>query len=436
MVGTTYRRAGRRGLAYYTLEADQIKDLHAALGCPESVYVATCNRVETYVAVPAGTDVATVRARFFTFFAALRRRDASFAEPPLYDPRALMAYADDGAAERLFVVACALDSMVPGEAQILGQIKAAHHAAHTAGLSGPQLGALFAQAFGVAKKVRESTALGRGKTSMASLALELVAERLAGCGPTPTLVIVGTGPMSEQAARSFADRGVALHVVNRTLAKAQALALRCKGTAHALADFLRRPLPAQALVTSTASPVPLLDADVLRRMGTRPLVVDLSVRRDVAPLGPSEADCADVWDIDRLKERAQVHQEARKGQLAAGRALVDEALEAYHRLEAERSLSGALREWRGHNAALVQRELPALLKKLNGHDDLPARAAALEAWSARLLASLMHGPTHGLKQLARHFGHEAVHAFVEGARLVPPAGARAAAPTPPSKESR
>lgn len=441
MVGTTYRRAGQAGLAYYTLApppgqtkaaeasatagapatlGEHAAALHRACGFAESVYLATCNRVELYFVARGPASVAEYRRRVFAYFARLRPTTP----PPLQDPRELMAFADEGAVERLFVVSCALDSMVPGEAQVLGQVKAALASARAAGCAGPVLERLFAQAFRVAKRVRGDTELGRGRTSMVSLAAGLVQEHLVAHAPAngtpPTFVVVGAGPMAEQCGRALGKTNVAapaLLFVNRTVARAEALAAQFGGRASSLASFLAAPPPFAAMLTSTASPEPLFGASFLCRLSRNALIVDLSVQRDVE-LGAASALGTQLWDIDRLQARAVHVKASRRAHVAEGRALVDDALDDYRALQTERSLSQAVAGWRRHNAALLERQLARLAPKLAAAGpQAEALAPELRRWAHTLLNASAHGPTHGLRRAAHLCGQQAVHAFVDGARL-------------------
>lgn len=447
MVGTTYRRAGQAGLAYYTLmapvgqaKAEDVRAaglqpqvaaaggvpdavaLHRACGFAESVYLATCNRVEVYFVARGPASVESYRRRVYAYFHRLRGE----APAPFADARGLTAFADEGAVERLFVVSCALDSMVPGEAQVLGQVKAALAAAQASGCAGPTLAQLFAQAFRVAKRVRGDTALGRGRTSMVSLATGLVQERLASAAAPspcdgvlrPTFVVVGAGPMAEQCGRALGGRGgAALLFVNRTVARAEALAAQYGGRAASLAAFVAAPPPLAAMLTSTASPQPLFGADFLRRLPRGALLVDLSVQRDV-DLGAASALGLELWDIDRLQARAASVEASRRVHVAEGRALVDDALNDYRVAQTERSLSQAFRRWRRHNVALLDASFEKLRPRLAAAGPAgEALVPELRRWAHTLLNAATHGPTYGLRRAAHLCGQQAVHAFVDGARL-------------------
>ena len=403
-IGTTFRRAGQAGLFYYTLTAPgEVQALHRACGFAQSVYLATCNRVEVFFVAEASEAVATCRARLHAFFAQHRPEHQAVFD----DARKLTAYAGEGALEHLFVVAAALDSMVPGEAQILGQVKAALREASQSGLVGPALSDAFAEAFAVAKQVRERTALGRGRVSMFSLAASLIEARARQArGQRLTFAVVGVGKMAEAAGRWAQRRSdVALTFVNRTPARAQALAARYGGNAVALAQFLSAPGRCEVVLCATASPVPLIDAEVMSKLAPGALLLDLAVARDVVHADAQALGC-EAWDIDRLQAVAAQQAVARRAQVAHAREHIDQALERYRIKALQRGLSAALLRFRQG----AQTVLDAEAKLVSGNAG--EGNEEIRAFGQRLLGRWLHGPTIALKQLGQQCGLEAVEAFV------------------------
>jgi glutamyl-tRNA reductase len=429
MVGTTFRRAGQGGLAYYTLPAApqsqeaELRRLMQACKLSECVYLATCNRVELFFITSAGQNVARVRKELFAFFAARNgAQDAPFA-----DARQLHAFAGEGAVERLFVVACALDSMVPGEAQILGQVKAAFVQAQAHGACGPLLAPVFEAAFATAKQVRAHTTLGQGRTSMLSLVMALIDQRVTQTSAVreAQVVVVGAGDMAEQCARTLHARPhIALHFVNRSLPRAQALAERCGGRAHTLQSYLQNPGPTDILLSATASQTILFDAPYFAALARNavpsamPLIIDLAIPRDVAPQA-AQAAGAPLWDVDRMQTVAAHHAESRRQAIASARAVVDDALDMYRRREAERSMGHAIARMRNQGQTQVQQALAAL------EDALPPDVRAqswpqIERFARTLWGQMAHNATRGLKALAHDHGPEALDAYLRGAGLATP----------------
>lgn len=442
MVGTTFRRAGVPGLAYYTLPPEHeagpaggdglsqasLRALQRACGCVESVYLATCNRVEFFFVTAHGVSVSAVRQRFFAFFAERARLSAAPAAPaaPFDDARRLHAFAGEGAVERLFVVAAALDSMVPGEAQILGQVKSAYSSSVAQGLAGSGLSAVFEAAFATAKRVRQLTALGAGRTSMLSLTLHAIEARLktrraAPAAKRPCVAIVGAGDMADQCGRALVDAGVTLLFINRTLARATSLAEQFGGEARLLRAYLDAPDATDVLITATASPVPLFAADFFARLpGTaQPLVVDLAVPPDVDGEAAREAG-ATVYDVASMQALAAAHSKSRAAAVSAARELIDDALDHYRIKEAERAMGRAISQVRRHGEHTVEQALQALKDTLPP-DVVEAGWPHIERFARSTFGQLAHTSTRGLKALAHNHGAQALHAYLHGTGLEGPA---------------
>lgn len=410
MIGTTFRRAGQSDLERYTLATDAaarsaaLSELHARCDFAESVYLATCNRVEVVFIGRPEVTVAEYRRRLYSYFHPDESGELA--------ARAFHAYEGEGAAERLFAVAASVDSMNPGEAQILGQVKEAHRLAHQAGLAGQQLGWVFDEAYGAAKRVRTHTKLGEGTVSMLSLAGEWIEERLR--QGTGSLVVIGVGSMAEQCAALFARRTtLKLTFVNRTVERAQALADAHGGSAMPLGEYLQKPLLSDVVVTATAAPQPLLDGNFFQRwQGPPPLVVDLAVQRDCDVQAAKSAGAALV-DIDRLKVLAAQATRERQQALVTARTVLDEELDAFRRKVADRDVAPAVRLVREHYVRAVDTELTELFARVLTECD-PEAQAEVRRWAQGVVNRLAHVPTVGLKRLAFEHGAEAVQAFMDG----------------------
>ena len=226
--------------------------LHAALramraesGIAEALILSTCNRTELYWAGSAsGNDVALWLARHHG-----ANLDLS---------SSLYQYQDREAIEHAFAVASGLDSMVLGEAQILGQLKDAYRIAQQTGATGPALNRLFQAAFAVAKRVRTETQIGANAVSLASATVSLARRVYANLAAHSALMI-GAGEMIALTARHFASAGVKRMVIaNRTLARAQTLAAEVQGYAVELGTLAKEIVSADIVVSCTASIHPLV----------------------------------------------------------------------------------------------------------------------------------------------------------------------------------
>ncbi|MGH7441997.1 MAG: glutamyl-tRNA reductase, partial [bacterium] len=228
----------------------------AALGLSQVVLVSTCNRVEAY----AEADSAQVGAKHLEeFFESLAPERAAQVR------KALAKAQDEDALWHLLRVSASLDSMVLGEAQILGQMKQAYEAAVAVGSVGPRFHGIFQRAFSAAKQVRSSTDIGRHPASASSVAAQ-VAERLLGELKGRAVLVLGGGGMAVLTAEHLVSAGAdRLLFCNRSLPKAKDLARRFKGRAFGLDGLDEGLVEADVLLCSTGAPQPLVTLDAARK---------------------------------------------------------------------------------------------------------------------------------------------------------------------------
>ncbi|MEZ4332698.1 MAG: glutamyl-tRNA reductase [Myxococcota bacterium] len=294
----------------------------------EAVLISTCNRVELVVTT-GNPDAA--RHALMDFFA----RELSGGTLPPRSQLHEMTYLYQGreAVEHVFRVASAIDSMVVGEPQILGQVKDAYRAATEAGTCGAVLSRLFQRAFATAKRVKNETGIAERPVSVARVAVQLARQIFESLERTSALLI-GAGDMIEAALVALDDHGLGTRrVVNRTRAHAEALALRFGGTAHGL-DELDRLLPeADVVLTCVGGSGPLLTRERveagLRRRSDRPLfLIDIGVPRNVDP-AVHEIDAAYLYDLDDLQEVADSNEEERRREVERAERIVAEERENF-----------------------------------------------------------------------------------------------------------
>ena len=258
LVGTNHTRAPlavRERLAAHDHGRELLQHLTRSADVAEAVGLSTCNRCELYM---VGADAAAMRAAAVEGLGALSGHAAERLEPMLY------VHHGEPAARHLFGVAGGLDSMVPGEAQILAQIREAYESACEWDTTGPVTNRLFHQALEAGKRVRHETAIGEGGASPASVAAELAADRLGPELASAQVLLVGAGRVAELVAANLSARGVASIVVaNRDPDRAAALASRFGGRPVDLAELRGAIAAADVVVASTSSPAPLIGpADV------------------------------------------------------------------------------------------------------------------------------------------------------------------------------
>ena len=367
--------------------APVLRSLRARLqaATPEAALVSTCNRTELYIAAPAARVPELARPAM-DFLAGHAGVSASDLQHHTY------LREDREAARHAFRVASGLDSMVLGEPQILGQMKQAVREADAAGTLGTTLHQLFQRSFSVAKEVRTSTEIGAHSVSMAAAAVRLAAEIFEDLRQIRVL-FVGAGEMIELVATHFAarePRGMA--VANRTLERGQTLAARYGGEAMRLGDLPSRLHEFDAIVSCTASTLPIIGLGAVERAikarRRRPIfMVDLAVPRDIEPEVGQLSDVY-LYTVDDLSVVVQTAGEKRHAAVERAEAIVDAGVQGFaHWLDQRaavpliQALNRQADDWRALEIARAR-------KMLAKGEDIDA---VLEAMSRGLTHKMLHG---------------------------------------------
>jgi glutamyl-tRNA reductase len=285
-------------------------------GLAEAVLVSTCNRVELYGAA--------ARREGLEDLLNLLGAGGEDLRPCVY------VHTGEAAARHLFAVAAGLDSMVIGETEITGQIKNAYQTAQAAGLTGRVTNCLFQKALQTAKAIRSKTQIGRGATSVGSVAVQL-AERIFDAGfQDKTVMIIGAGKMGEACVRHLAKRGArSIIVANRSLEHARELARQIGGRAvNYMDDGLAAMREADIVVSSTGCPATILDKEdveaVMRCRPNRPLfLIDIAVPRDIAAEA-QEVENVFLYNIDHLEALVRENVRLREQELRRCRQIIQE----------------------------------------------------------------------------------------------------------------
>ncbi|HTC62779.1 MAG TPA: glutamyl-tRNA reductase [Candidatus Saccharimonadales bacterium] len=291
----------------------------------ESLVLSTCNRSELY-GVPS--ESATNSAGAVELFV------ASFHQISLNDlDNSLYRHRDSQAVRHLFRVSAGLDSMLLGEAEILGQVRDAYQIALDRGETGPVLNRMFQAALEVGKRVRNETELGTRPVSVAFASVKL-AERIFGKLNSHRALIVGAGATSEQVVKHLCDRGIKqLRVINRTPEHAVDLAARFNGEVvpwENLPAALEWP---DLIVTSVSATDPVLTRAMINKAmsarGNRALLmIDLGVPRNVAP-EVAEIYNTYLYNIDDLTEIVEQNKKARVAEIPRAEAIIDEQVDKF-----------------------------------------------------------------------------------------------------------
>ncbi|CAN7590869.1 glutamyl-tRNA reductase [Variovorax paradoxus] len=347
----------------------------------EAAILSTCNRTEIYC---AGQFAAQDHAMHW------------LAEHGGVSPALLRSHVyvlqNEQAARHAFRVASGLDSMVLGEAQILGQMKDAVRVAESAGMLGATLNQLFQNSFEVAKHVRTATEIGTHSISMAAAAVRLAAQLFEDLRQTRVL-FVGAGEMIELAAVHFAARSPRhIAIANRTLQRGDRLAARVRGEAMQLSDLPARLAEFDIVVSCTASTLPLIGLGAveraLKQRRHRPMfMVDLAVPRDIEPEVKALQDVY-LYTIDDLAQVVQEGKAGRQASVAQAEQIIDSGVQRFMQWAARRGTVPLIQQLNAQVDRWRAAELSRARKRLLSGEDVET---VMEALSRGLAQKMLHG---------------------------------------------
>jgi glutamyl-tRNA reductase len=372
--------------------AGALEDLRQAVGADEAMILSTCNRVE--IAVTTESDEGSEGVRRFL---AARNHD---------DPSSLGAYlyelSDREAIRHIFRVAASLDSMVVGEPQILGQMKAAYAAAHGFGTLHGILDDVLTRAFGVAKRVRNETEIGRSAVSVSYAAVEL-ARQIFGHLKGKTVLIAGAGKMSELAARHLHRSGCErILVTNRTRSRAEEMAALFGGEVIDYDAWKPRLAEMDIVLTSSGAPDYILRRDEVKRAvdkrRNRPMfVIDIAVPRNVEP-SVNELENVFLYDIDDLGKAVEENRKTRQKEAEDAEQIIDAEIERLIGRWKAREVAPTLVKLQQQLDEMARLEMERVRSKLG--ELTPQQEEALAAYTRGLLHKVAHGPLTEIRHAA------------------------------------
>ncbi|WP_370217881.1 glutamyl-tRNA reductase [Thalassolituus sp.] len=342
--------------------SDILKDLRQLRSISEVVVLSTCNRTEIYCTADEHCPELVTRWLEQNHEIAQSDLDAS-----------LYALTDDEAVAHTMKVASGLDSLVLGEPQILGQMKSAYAVAQDAGTVGSELGRLFRQTFSIAKRVRTDTAIGQNPVSVAFAAVRMAQHIFADMRHSRALLI-GAGETIELVARHLRQAGVE-HIIlaNRTLARGQNLAREVHAEAVLLEDIPVVLPDADIVISSTASPLPILGKGMvekaLKRRRHKPMfMVDIAVPRDIEPEVGSLADVY-LYSVDDLRGIIEENVRSREDAAQQANELISAGVEHYMRELKALDAVSTLTDVRNYVETVRDEQLDKAIKQIqNGGD--------------------------------------------------------------------
>ncbi|MEH6472780.1 MAG: glutamyl-tRNA reductase [Halopseudomonas sp.] len=361
-------------------------------GLKEIAILSTCNRTELYCSAPLEGSRALLE-----WMSDYHNLSFDELEPSSY------TYWNEDAARHMMRVACGLDSLVLGEPQILGQLKSSYAVANAANSIHSELGRLFQHSFSIAKKVRTQTAIGENPVSVAYAAVSLSQHIFTDLSQSNALLI-GAGETIDLVAQHLARAGIKQIVVaNRTLERAQTLAEQFDARAVLLPEIPDELVNADIIISSTASPLPILGKGAVERAlkarKHKPMfMVDIAVPRDIEP---EVGELSDVYlySVDDLREVIEENVKSRESAAKEAEALIAQGVQAFMLQLRSLGATDSLRALRSKAEAIRDLELEKACKQLeNGKD----AQQVLQQLARGLTNKLIHSPSVQMKQAAAH----------------------------------
>jgi glutamyl-tRNA reductase len=368
-----------------------LRELTALPDISEGIIVSTCNRVEVYAVTH---DIAGGIARIKRFLAEFHRISFSELETHLY------GYHGENAIRHVFRVASSLDSLVVGEPQILGQIKAAYGYAAEFGTSGLILNRFLHKAFSVAKRIRTETRIASSAVSIAFAAVEL-AKKIFDDLSDKTVLLVGAGEMGELAARHFITNGVrGVLVANRTFERAERLAEEFDGRSVRFEDLFDHLHKADIVLSSTGAPHPIIGpkdvTEVLRRRKRRPMFfIDIAVPRDIDP-AVNDLENVYLYNTDDLRGVVESNLEQRRREAETAEEIVADEADRFLSWLSSLEVVPTIVALRSRFDEIRRTEVERTLSAWKGLS--PEHEKRLEAMTSAIISKLLHTPISVLKQ--------------------------------------
>ncbi len=390
---TTAPIALRERLACSTRQIPQVLTAAHQIA-QECVVLSTCNRIELYAVC---SEVGQGCRDLLQVLSETRQVPCAELAAHSYD------FADEQAISHLFGVACGLYSLVPGEPQIQGQVVDALEIAQAGSYAGPIISALFRAAIVVGKRARSETAISRNAASISHVAVQLARHLFSNLNEA-CILLVGSGQMSELAARNLCDNGAQrLVIINRTLSHAVDLAQSLKATHRSFTELFDSLVEADVVISSTKAPRAIITTELMqsvmeKRAGRSLLLIDIALPRDVDPV-VAQLPGVHLYNLDDLQLEVERGIHLRMQEIEHVRAIIVEEVNAFERWLASLSVVDTISDLRQHADALRRQELARTMRQLaatlSEHE-----VAALQELTTRLMNKLLHIPTLRLKDAA------------------------------------
>ena len=382
----------REKLAFSQVKLEaSLEQLVSSPEITENIILSTCNRVEIYARVENTDRGIQLLQNFICDYHGISRGNLD---------QYFYSYRDNQAVEHLFRVSSSLDSMVLGEAQILGQVKEAYNTALSFSSTGMVLNQLFEKAFNVAKKVREETGIAERGVSISSAAVEL-AKKIFEDLENHSVMLVGTGEMAELAAKHLISYGVkTVYVASRTYERAASLAQSLNGCALDFKSFKEEMHRADIIITSTAAPnfiirKEMMETAVQKRKNKPIFLIDIAVPRDIAP-EVNELENVYLYDIDDLQNVVNANMEERQKEAENAMEIIKQEVTKFNTWFSTLDAVPTIVEMRNRAEDMRTLEVDKTLKNM---DHLSSEdKEAIQQLTQALVNKILHKPTINLKK--------------------------------------
>jgi glutamyl-tRNA reductase len=370
-----------------------LRSLLANANIDEAVVLSTCLRTEVYASIDR-------------FHGAVEEITATLADATGLDldelTDRLTIHFDRGVVGHLFRVAAGLSSAVPGEHEVLGQIRRALERADEEHAVGPELAELFRRALSAGRRVRHETAIARGTTSFAAATVDLALTALGDDLNDATAVVVGAGQLATGVVRSLMQKAptTSVTIVNRTIARADELAAAfdpSRVSTAPLSDLGDVVATARLVVTAVEVPHALITTEMVATRVSPLLVIDLGMPR-VASSEISQLATIDRRDISDLRDVVQRALDDRRDAVNEAVAVVEEEVERFHEDRRSRGAAAIVGELRDRLEALRVQELERRRADLASLTD--EQRELVESLTRSVVAKIAHTPTVSLKEAA------------------------------------
>ena len=375
---------------------------HAQVGLGQVAIIATCNRLELYV---AGTPAPE---RLFDF---IQQETGAAAEAV---QRHFHIHHDTEAVRHLYRVASGLESMVIGESEILGQIRTAFSEAADVGIDDAILVRLFHGAIRAGRRARNETAIGHHALSVSSIAVQQARE-LHGDLSAARVLVIGAGEAGRLTAEALVGQGArAVTVANRTVARAEALATELGGKAASFEMLPDEIAMSDVIVAASGAPDTLIDLNTMRsaverREGSPLLIIDIGMPRDVDPAAATLPGIS-YHDMEALQEIAAVNGRARAQESDAVETVIEEELADFSRWWEQLRTQPTIATISGRAEAIRCEAVEKSLRRL-GADE--ATREEVDALTQAIVKRLLHDPITTLRERGDQDGN-----YIEVARTL------------------